>query len=343
VTDGLRLAGITFRYGSDGPPTLSDINLEVPRGEMAALVGGSGSGKSSLLRVVAGLEQPSDGEIFFEGRSLLALPPAERAVGMVFQDYALYPHLTVRGNLEFPLRAQRRPMAEIRASVTDVAQRLRLDALLDRKPGALSGGQRQRVALGRMLVRSPAIALFDEPLSNLDTVLKREIRLEIRRLHDARGWTSLYVTHDSAEAMALADRIAVIAEGRVVQFDRANALRQHPMHTKVIELLASAIFNLAPPDTLPDGWLNDGDRASQVALKVRALEAVAGSDTGIPAIFLGPSDSESDLAVVQMPWGGHWLVRQSCEATMGAPVQVVYRSAEELLFFDHATGLRKSQ
>ena len=341
MTDGLQLAAVTFRYGNDGPPTLSNINLEVPRGEMAALVGGSGSGKSSLLRVVAGLERPSDGEIFFEGRPLLGLPPAERAVGMVFQDYALYPHLTVRGNLEFPLRAQRRPTAEIRASVTDVAQRLRLDAFLDRKPGALSGGQRQRVALGRMLVRSPAIALFDEPLSNLDTVLKREIRLEIRRLHDARGWTSLYVTHDSAEAAALADRIAVIAGGSIVQFDRANALRQSPMHTTVIELLASAVFNLAPPDVLPGGWLGGGDRGSRVAVKVRALEAILQSDTGIPAVFLGRSDSESDLAVVQMPWGGHWLVRQSCEAAMGTSVHVVYKPEEELLFFDPVTGLRK--
>lgn len=341
MTDTLRLADITFRYASAGTPVLCDVSLEIPRGEMVVLVGGSGSGKSTLLRVVAGLEQPSSGDITFAGRSILPLLPGERGVGMVFQDYALYPHLTVRGNLEFPLRARRLPPEQIRKVVPDVARRLHLEDLLDRTPRELSGGQRQRVALGRVLVRSPQIALFDEPLSNLDAVLKREVRVEIRRLHDAKGWTSIYVTHDATEAVALADRIAVIDGGRIVQVDRVGALRQNPLHRSVVELVASSHFNLAPPDSLPQAWVDDRD--VHAALEVRALKATIDDGAGIPGTFLG--SSEADLAIVQMPWGGHWSVVQTCDVSIGASVQVVLESDRPgtPLFFDAQTGWRRTQ
>ena len=212
---GVELVDISVRFGS--LTVVSHVNLSIKAGEFFTFVGPSGCGKSTLLSLVAGVEAPSDGAIWFDDERIDALAPGQRDVAMVFQSYALYPHLSVRDNLAFPLRARGRKPAEIATEVAEVARMLGLTELLDRKPRQLSGGQRQRVALGRALVRRPKVFLMDEPLSNLDARLRLEMREELRRLHASYGITTIYVTHDQEEAMALSDRLAVISGGEVLQ------------------------------------------------------------------------------------------------------------------------------
>jgi len=192
--------------------------LEISDGEFVVLMGPSGCGKTTLLRLIAGLEAVSGGEIHIGGRRVDPLPPRERDVAMVFQHFALYPHMTVYENLAFGLKVRKTPRDEIRRRVADVAERLGLAELLARKPDELSGGQRQRAALGRAVVRRPRVFLFDEPLSHLDTDLRRQMRDELKQLHRRLGTTMLYVTHDQAEATTLADRIAVMHDGQLQQF-----------------------------------------------------------------------------------------------------------------------------
>jgi ABC-type sugar transport system ATPase subunit len=194
----------------DQVQVLHALDLEIADGEFLVLVGPSGCGKSTLLRCIAGLEQPTGGEICIGGRVVNDVAPKDRDVAMVFQSYALYPHMSVAENMGFALSLQRRPAAEIAAAVDTAAQMLDLGDLLDRRPSELSGGQRQRVAMGRAVVRRPAVFLFDEPLSNLDAALRTQLRLELKRLHKELGTTMVYVTHDQVEAMTLADRIAVL-------------------------------------------------------------------------------------------------------------------------------------
>ena len=212
----LRLEGVSKRFGDGSRAALETLDLCIDSGELAVLVGPSGCGKSTTLRIVAGLEEPSSGRVLLGGRDITELPPARRDIAMVFQSYALYPHMTVFDNLAFALRMQKQPAAVVQERVTAAARALGIDEYLSRRPRALSGGQRQRVAIGRALVREPRVFLFDEPLSNLDAVLRSEMRREIARIHKQTGTTSLYVTHDQVEAMTLADRIVVL-EGGVVQ------------------------------------------------------------------------------------------------------------------------------
>ena len=198
-------------------PVLKGVSLAIPDGSFAVLVGPSGCGKSTLLRLLAGLEQADSGTIRFGDRDVTRLEPRDRDIAMVFQSYALYPHLTVRENLAFGLRLRKAPAAEIDARVHEASEMLGLGPLLERLPRMLSGGQRQRVAMGRAIVRRPGLFLFDEPLSNLDAALRSEVRVEIRKLHDRLGATSVYVTHDQVEAMTLADVIFVLNKGVVEQ------------------------------------------------------------------------------------------------------------------------------
>ena len=241
----IELRGVSKVYG-DGTRALTDIRLQVAAGELLVLAGPSGCGKSTLLRLVAGLEEPSAGEILLDGRCINALAPQRRNVAMVFQNYALYPHMTVRRNLEFPLRMQKMPAHRRCRRVEEVAAMLDLTAQLDRLPKALSGGQRQRVAMGRALVRQPAAFLMDEPLSNLDARLRLEIRLEIGRLQRRLGITTLYVTHDQTEAMALGDRLAVLEDGRLRQLDTPEVVYRRPANVFVADFFGAPGMNLLP-------------------------------------------------------------------------------------------------
>ena len=209
---GVSFVHVEKIYAKGQKPAVDDFTFEVKPGEFLVLVGPSGCGKSTTLRMVAGLELPTSGSISIGGRDVTTLPPKDRDIAMVFQNYALYPHMTVRENMSFALRLRHVPKDEIARRVDEAAKTLGLASYLDRLPKALSGGQRQRVAVGRAIVREPAVFLFDEPLSNLDAKMRVEMRAEIVRLHHALGATMIYVTHDQTEAMTMGDRIVVISD-----------------------------------------------------------------------------------------------------------------------------------
>jgi multiple sugar transport system ATP-binding protein len=233
--------GVVKSFGAQ--PILRGVDLEIAEGAFAVLVGPSGCGKSTLLRLIAGLEQADEGTISLAGRDVTNLPPRDRDVAMVFQSYALYPHLTVKDNLAFGLKLRGAPKAEIDARIREASAMLSLDALLERYPKQLSGGQRQRVAMGRAIVRRPTLFLFDEPLSNLDAALRAEVRVEIRRLHDRLKATTLYVTHDQVEAMTLADTLWVMNGGHVEQSGKPLDIYERPRTKFVAGFLGSPQCN----------------------------------------------------------------------------------------------------
>ena len=239
----LALQNIEKTYGAGGVRVLHGIDLGVRDGEFMVFVGPSGCGKSTTLRVIAGLEEISGGTLSIGGRVVNDVPAAQRGVAMVFQSYALYPHMTVRENLGFALKLARTPRPRIEEAVARVSRILQLDALLDRKPGALSGGQRQRVAIGRAIVRQPEVFLFDEPLSNLDAALRVQMRTEIARLHRELGTTMVYVTHDQVEAMTLGQRIAVFNHGRIEQCGEPLALYEKPGNRFVAGFIGNPAMN----------------------------------------------------------------------------------------------------
>jgi ABC-type sugar transport system ATPase subunit len=234
--------GIEKAFGAN--PILRGVDLVVPEGSFAVLVGPSGCGKSTLLRLVAGLEQVDKGTIHIAGRDVTRLAPRERDIAMVFQSYALYPHLTVRQNLAFGLELRKTSRAEIDTRIREASDMLGLDKLLERLPKQLSGGQRQRVAMGRAIVRRPNLFLFDEPLSNLDAALRAEVRVDIRRLHDRLGATTIYVTHDQVEAMTLADTLWVLNGGRVEQKGTPLEIYEKPRTRFVATFMGSPKMNL---------------------------------------------------------------------------------------------------
>ncbi len=236
--------GLTKRFGST--VVLDATDLAVHDGEFVVVMGSSGCGKSTLLRLIAGLETPSAGRVVIADRDVTTLDPADRGVAMVFQSYALYPHLTVAENIAFPLRMAKTGPRAIAAKVAEVAQVLELAPLLDRLPRALSGGQRQRVAIGRAIVRDPAVLLLDEPLSNLDAALRVKLRHEFARLHQRLGATMIYVTHDQIEAMTLANRIVVMAAGRVEQVGAPLDLYRSPATITVAASIGSPTMNMMP-------------------------------------------------------------------------------------------------
>lgn len=238
----LSLKQLCKSYGASA--VLHDINLEVQDGEFVVFVGPSGCGKSTLLRCIAGLEEISSGTLQIDGRTVNELPAAQRGLAMVFQSYALYPHMSVAENMGFSLKLAGVAKAQIAAQVAQAAEVLQISHLLDRKPAALSGGQRQRVAIGRAIVRKPGVFLFDEPLSNLDASLRGQMRVELARLHRELGTTMLYVTHDQSEAMTLADRIVVFNGGRIEQVGSPMALYRRPANRFVASFLGSPRINL---------------------------------------------------------------------------------------------------
>jgi sn-glycerol 3-phosphate transport system ATP-binding protein len=247
----LQLQGVSKNFGKG--TILAGLDLDLADGEMLVIVGASGCGKSTLLRLVAGLETPSAGRILLDGEDITHRDPAARDIAMVFQNYALYPHMTVFQNMAYGLKLRGLSKNLIAEKVTATAALLGLDALLARKPRELSGGQRQRVAMGRAIVRQPKLFLFDEPLSNLDAKLRVQVRADIRKLQKQLGITSLYVTHDQTEAMTLADRLIVMHEGRAAQIAPPMEIFAHPADRYVATFIGDPAMNLCPATLLPGG------------------------------------------------------------------------------------------
>ncbi len=240
----VRLKNVTKRFGA--VTVIPDLSLTVPDGSFTVLVGPSGCGKSTLLRIIAGLETPSDGAVEIGGTDVTLEEPSKRGISMVFQSYALYPHMTVAQNIDFGLRLSKTPAAEREERVAEAARILSLEDMLERKPGQLSGGQRQRVAIGRSIVRQPKVFLFDEPLSNLDAALRSQMRVELAQLHQSITSTMIYVTHDQVEAMTLADQIVVMNAGRIEQIGAPMDLYDRPQSEFVAGFIGSPKMNLLP-------------------------------------------------------------------------------------------------
>ncbi|MBU2957845.1 sn-glycerol-3-phosphate ABC transporter ATP-binding protein UgpC [Paracoccus sp. 1_MG-2023] len=257
----VEITGLRKAFGA--VEVIHGVDLNIEDGEFVALVGPSGCGKSTLLRIISGLEPATDGEIRIDGRVVNHMNPRERNIAMVFQNYALYPHMTVARNMGFNLKLSGLRRKEIDAKVAEVARLLELDKLLDRKPGQLSGGQRQRVAMGRAIVRDPAAFLFDEPLSNLDAKLRVQMRSEIKTLHQRVRTTSIYVTHDQIEAMTLADRVVILSGGNIEQVGRPIELYDRPRNLFVAGFIGTPSMNMidatvVPSDTGPMAQLANG-------------------------------------------------------------------------------------
>ena len=289
MSAAVSLAGIVKRHGS--VTALAGIDLEVAPGEFFSLLGPSGSGKTTTLRILAGLERADAGTVRMNGRDITALDPGERDVAMVFQSYALYPHMTVRENIAFPLKMTGEAPAAIDRAVKEAANRVRIDHLLERKPGQLSGGQQQRCALARAIVRKPALFLLDEPLSNLDAKLRIDTRVELKRLQRALNVTAVYVTHDQEEALSLSDRLAVFMDGRIVQVGTPEEVFSRPATVEVAGFLGNPPMNLLPA-RLDDGYAT----IEGVSLHLPAL-----SSFGRREVTLGVRPSAVRIAAHGLP------------------------------------------
>ena len=239
----IELSHVTKRF-ENGTEAVTDVSLSIADGEFVVLVGPSGCGKSTLLRMIAGLDSVTSGEVRIDGHLVNDLPPKDRDIAMVFQGYALYPHMTVAENIAFSLNLRHMPKDEVDQRVHETAELLELDALLDRRPHALSGGQRQRVAMGRAIVRNPKVFLMDEPLSNLDAKLRVQMRADIAEIQERLGVTTVYVTHDQVEAMTMADRVAVMRKGTLQQVDHPQAIYDRPVNLFVAAFIGSPPMNL---------------------------------------------------------------------------------------------------
>ncbi len=344
----LELRGIAKRFGA--APVLDGIDLLLTDGEMLVIVGASGCGKSTLLRLVAGLETPSAGRVVLDGRDITALDPAARDIAMVFQNYALYPHMTVFDNMAYALRIRGLSRAEIAAQVRASAALLGIEALLDRKPRQLSGGQRQRVAMGRAIVRNPKLFLFDEPLSNLDAKLRVQMRAEIRRLQRRLGVTSLYVTHDQVEAMTLGDRLLVLDGGRAAQLATPMEVFARPANVYVAGFIGAPAMNFLLAELLPGGAVRlsggqviplpcAGGPSGAVTLGIRP-EHVSLADDGIPLTveLVEPLGSET-LVHGRMADGTALLAKLTGAAPVGE-TGAVSLAPDALHLFDAASGKR---
>jgi multiple sugar transport system ATP-binding protein len=280
----IRLERVTKVFAGD-VNAVDDVSLTIRSGEFMVLVGPSGCGKSTLLRMLAGLEEVSDGEIWIGDREVSRLAPRDRDIAMVFQNYALYPHLSVAKNLAYGLKVRKTPKEEIDTRVGDVARMLGLEELLHRRPAALSGGQRQRVAMGRAIVREPAAFLMDEPLSNLDAKLRVDMRAELARLHERLGITTIYVTHDQVEAMTLGTRVAVMRSGTVQQVDTPQTLYRSPANLFVAAFIGSPSMNLVEAEL-------DGDAVEFAGFRIplAAGRRPAGRSSGRMIVGIRPQD-----------------------------------------------------
>ena len=311
------LDGVTKVFGNE-VIAVNDVSLEIGDGEFMVLVGPSGCGKSTILRILAGLEEVTAGEITIGDRQVTDLPPKDRDVAMVFQNYALYPHMTVEQNLGFGLKLRKTPKEDLKRRVDDVSKILGLDPLMARKPAALSGGQRQRVAMGRAMVREPQAFLMDEPLSNLDAKLRVQMRAQLSLLHERLGTTTVYVTHDQVEAMTLGQRVAVMKDGILQQVDTPQKLYMNPANLFVAAFIGS------PPMNLVEATVNGG-RVSFAGFDIPLPEGhdLPGYDGRAVILGIRPSDLE-DTAV----WNNERLptIDVTAEVTeeLGSEVNVIF-------------------
>jgi multiple sugar transport system ATP-binding protein len=312
----VRFEKVSKRYGEQA--ALREISLDVEAGECLVLLGPSGCGKTTLLRLLAGLETVDGGRLWIGEREVTHLPPAERDVAMVFQNYALYPHMTVFENIAFPLRARHAAPAEIDPRVRKAAARLELEPLLDRRPAQLSGGQQQRVALARAIVRAPAVCLMDEPLSNLDAQLRVQTRGELKRLQQELGTTTLYVTHDQGEAMTLGRRVALLRAGAIEQVARPLDLYRHPATRFAATFVGSPAINLWPATSAGRGRVKVLGADMSVPDEVAALVAGVGRvEVGVRPEDVGVSDGpapgyvEGRVRVVE-PMGSETVLILDC-------------------------------
>lgn len=303
---------------------LKNLDLDIAQGEFLVLLGSSGCGKSTLLNCIAGLLEVTGGQIHIQGKNVTWAEPSERGIGMVFQSYALYPQMTVRGNLSFGLKNAKVPKDEIEKRVARAAEILQIEPLLDRKPGALSGGQRQRVAIGRALVRDVDVFLFDEPLSNLDAKLRTDLRVELKQLHQQLKNTMIYVTHDQIEALTLADRIAIMKDGLIQQLDTPHGIYDKPQNKYVADFIGSPSMNFI------EGTVESGVfTAGALSVDLKGYEFTPAGKTGGPAwfgirpehVYVGtdqPFTMEITAEIVE-PMGADTLVWTHVE---GAPFRI---------------------
>jgi multiple sugar transport system ATP-binding protein len=360
----VRLKGIIKRFG--GNEILKNIDLTIHDGEFFTLVGPSGCGKSTLLHLIAGLETLTEGQIYFDGHEISHLPPKDRDVALVFQSYALYPHMSVFENLAFPLRMKKQPSAEIDLQVRKVAELLGLTLVLSHKPQALSGGQRQRVALGRAIVRQPRVFLLDEPLSNLDAQLRIEMRSELKKLHQSLKVTMIYVTHDQAEAMTLSERMAVLHQGIIQQCGTPKEIYDRPSNVFVAGFIGSPPMNLLngsitvdPPGAIHLGESTFGELSIETIDRIRASIATDRILLGIRPEHVrssrvkGPKAIAAQVFLVEPMGSEVWLeaVWTGYKLRVKAPVdfdpkigETVYLEMDEekVQFFDVETGKRIS-
>jgi multiple sugar transport system ATP-binding protein len=287
----LRVENITKRFGVK--PALHGVTLEASDGEFVVLLGPSGCGKSTLLRIIAGLEEPDEGTVLLGGRDITRVEPRRRDVAMVFQGYALYPHMTVAQNIGYPLRVRKRPSSEISAEVERVAARLGLTHVLSNLPKQLSGGERQRVALARAIIRHPQAFLMDEPLSNLDSRLRIDMRAELKHLQHELSVVTIYVTHDQVEAMTLASRIAILKDGVLQQFDTPSEVYRHPANLFVAGFVGSPSMNLLPANSA-------GSRLSVGSLSIDLTQEQQ-SLIGAREVTLGIRPEDIDFSTTAQP------------------------------------------
>ncbi|MFQ5623184.1 MAG: ABC transporter ATP-binding protein [Paracoccaceae bacterium] len=324
---------------------IKGVSLRIEEGEFIIFVGPSGCGKSTLLRMIAGLEETSRGKIVIGGKDVTAQPPSKRGLAMVFQSYALYPHMNVRENMGFSLKTAGRPKSEIDQKVGEAARALRLEDFLDRRPKALSGGQRQRVAIGRSIVRDPTAFLFDEPLSNLDAALRVEMRYEIAKLHQMLASTMIYVTHDQVEAMTLADRIVVLEAGRIEQVGSPRELYEKPGNLFVAQFIGSPKMNVLPCSTAGGKFTLEGGRGGAYGRSGAAVHlGIRPEAIGVVAEGEGHCDGTVDVAeylgadtflIVDCGTLGKLTVRASGETVLrpGERIGLAFDPAK-LHFFD---------
>ncbi|CAH1653756.1 Trehalose/maltose import ATP-binding protein MalK [Hyphomicrobiales bacterium] len=335
----VRFVDVAKRFGS--VTAVGDVNLTIAPGQFVTLLGPSGCGKSTTLSMIAGLELPSQGHIYIGDKDVTTVPPADRDIAMVFQSYALYPHLTIFENIAFPLRAKRRRTTEteVNRKVTDAARMLGLDKLLERFPREISGGQRQRVALGRAMVRTPTIYLLDEPLSNLDQQLRVQMRSELKDLHQRLGATMLYVTHDQGEAMTLSDIIAVMSAGRIEQVGAPRELYDRPANLFVARFLGEPGMNILNGD-IGDGRLRAAGVA--IALPPTVKAGPGGLCAGIRPedLVLCPADEAELTGVVRTVefLGSRCLMR----ADIGETLVTAFLPAEVTTQPGETVGLKAS-
>jgi multiple sugar transport system ATP-binding protein len=308
-----------------GVKAVDELSLDIADGEFMVLVGPSGCGKSTALRSIAGLEEITGGTISIGGRVVNDLPPKDRDIAMVFQNYALYPHMTVEQNLAFGLQLRKTPKAEIARRVGEAARMLGLEPYLKRKPGALSGGQRQRVAMGRAIVREPQAFLMDEPLSNLDAKLRVSMRASLSQLHERLGVTTVYVTHDQVEAMTLGDRVCVLRDGRLQQVDTPQRLFEAPVNLFVAGFIGSPAMNFVTADLVRDGGPAVTFAGYQLQVPAQVIESKPGlAEYFGQKVILGIRPSDFEDASLRAAGSGTMRVTAGVTEELGSEIMVIF-------------------